>query len=447
MKLYNTLTKQKEEFVPIHDKKVNMFACGPTVYDFLHIGNGRTAITMDTLARLLKYLGYDVNYIMNITDIDDKIIKRAQESNTSWKDLTQKFEKQYLLDMKGLNVHADKYVRATDHIKDIIKQVLTLLDKDFAYTIDNDGIYFEISKFKDYGKLSGRSDIKKDDAQSRVDHSDHKRGWNDFALWKFKRGDDPSWEAPFGEGRPGWHIEDTAITEHYFGPQYDIHGGGSDLIFPHHEAELTQMEAASGKIPFVKYWVHGGLLYTSGERMGKSNNNFLTIHEVLEKYDANTVRLFMLSAHYRSQLNFSEEQLEASQHRVNRWLSIADLLHQELNSKDNPDFDLKVVEIVTALEDDLNTPKAIAVVEEIFSNVETISTNQLKKLLEILDEILGIKLDSKDIDKEQKDLLAKRQIAKESKNYELSDEIRSELKKLGIEIKDRGDGQIWSRIR
>jgi len=451
MKLYNTLSKQKEEFVPINKKKVNMFVCGPTVYDYLHIGNARTAITMDTLSRFLRYQDYDVNYIMNITDVDDKVIKRAHEQGVSWRDLANKFEKQYLKDMEELNAHPDKYVRATDHIKDIIKQVQTLIDKGYAYTIDGDGIYFEISKFKDYGKLSGRTNFKKDDARSRIDHSDHKRGWNDFALWKFKREGDPHWDAPFGEGRPGWHIEDTAITEHYFGSQYDIHGGGSDLIFPHHEAELTQMEASSGKVPFVKYWTHTGLLYTSGKRMGKSNKNFLTIYEVTNKYDSNTIRLMMLSSHYRNQLDFSKELLDSSKNHLNRWLKLSDQLHQE-NSKSKKTTVVKdiVDNFVKALEDDLNTPGAIAIIDEFFNVIAKHGNAGYKEFLPFLnmiDDILGINLKTKDISIDQKKSISARSTARSNNDFEESDKIRDQLLEDGLELNDNSWGQTWSRVR
>jgi len=242
MKLYNTLSKKIEEFKPLNDKGVNLFVCGPTVYDLSHIGHAKTYIQLDILARVLKALEYEVFYLQNITDIDDKIIARAKEKSISWDALARHFEGEYLKDMEALgNVSVAKYVRATDYMVDIIKQVQTLMDKGHAYKID-DGIYFEISTFPEYGKLSGRKEVQENDAESRIDQSGHKRGWNDFCLWKFSKPDEPVWDAPFGKGRPGWHIEDTAITEHFFGPQYDIHGGGVDLIFPHHEAEITQME-------------------------------------------------------------------------------------------------------------------------------------------------------------------------------------------------------------
>jgi cysteinyl-tRNA synthetase len=452
MRLFNTLTKNKEDFLPLEDKQVKMFVCGPTVYDFLHIGNGRTAITMDVLVRLLKHLDYDVQAIMNVTDIDDKIIVRAREHGIDWLELTKKYEAQYKEDMNGLGVATFKYVRATEYIDDIIKQVQTLIDKGFAYST-SDGIYFEVAQFKDYGKLSGRRGVSEDDAQSRIDESSEKRGWNDFCLWKFKKENEPSWPAPFGEGRPGWHIEDTAITEHYFGPQYDIHGGGSDLIFPHHEAELTQMEAASGKVPFVKYWVHGGLLYTSGKRMGKSNKNFLTIHEVVKKYGTGIIRLMILQAHYRSQLDFSEALLKAAASRYKRWQNIASLKHQVLETGDEDTGEALVrarTDIAAALEDDLNTPEAFRIIEETFSLIENGlpagAEQAFEKLLQLVDSLLGLELSTQpDISATQKDILAKRKQARDSKDWETADKLRAELKKQGIEVRDTDNGQIWAK--
>ncbi len=429
-----------------------MFVCGPTVYDYLHIGNGRTAITMDVLVRLLKHIGYEVDAIMNITDVEDKIIARAAEQNTDWQSLAQKFETQYLEDMKSLRVDNFRYVRATEHIDDIINQVQTLLDRAFAYTTD-DGIYFEIAKFQGYGKLSGRDKVAEDDAQSRIDHSDQKRGWNDFCLWKFKKAGEPSWPAPFGDGRPGWHIEDTAITEHYFGPQYDIHGGGSDLIFPHHEAELTQMEAASGKVPFVKYWVHGGLLYISGKRMGKSNQNFLTIHEMAKNYDPSVIRLMMLQAHYRSQLDFSEELLNEAKRRMHRWRNAANLRHQILATGDEDSAEALVrarVGLQTALEDDLNTPQAFSIIEEAFNVVEqgvpAGADQAFTKLLATIDAVFGFDLSTQDdVSADIKELLQKRQTARDSKDWKASDDLRDTIASHSVGVRDTDQGQIWFR--
>lgn len=452
MKLYNTLSKKVEEFVPADKQNVKMFACGPTVYDYLHIGNGRTAITMDILARVLRKSDYKVNFLINITDIDDKIINRSKELNLDWKELTQKYENQYKIDMKNLDVKIDQYARATDHINDIINQVETLIKKDFAYKT-SDGIYFEIAKFKDYGKLSGRKDVQKDDAQSRIDESDEKRGWNDFALWKFEKPGEPSWPAPFGDGRPGWHIEDTAITEHFFGPQYDIHGGGSDLIFPHHEAEITQMEAASGLVPFVRYWVHGGLLYIDDKRMGKSNNNFITIKNATEKYSASEIRLLFLQGHYRSQINYSEELMESACSRLKRWQRVADLRWQ-ISSKPG-DISSDIInlnnKILEHMQNDLDSPSAISEFEKIIDLIEKFGVNEksigeFNNAIEDLYDLMGINLVLLDIDDETKSLINQRQDARKNKDYQLSDKLRNDLLSKGIELNDHNETTTWSRV-
>ncbi len=452
MKLYNTLTKKIEDFVPADPNNVKMFACGPTVYNYLHIGNGRTAITMDTLARVLRKSDYKVNFLINITDIDDKIINRANDLNIDWKELTKKYEDQYKIDMNNLDVKIDEYARATDHIDDIINQVQTLIDKGYGYKT-TDGIYFEISKFKDYGKLSGRKDIQKDDAQSRIDESSEKKGWNDFALWKFAKPNEPSWDAPFGAGRPGWHIEDTAITEHFFGPQYDIHGGGTDLIFPHHEAEITQMEAASGLVPFVKYWVHGGLLYIDNVRMGKSNNNFITIKNATDKYSASEIRLLFLQGHYRSQINYSDELMESSCARLKRWQRVAELRWQlNPNAEDvSNDIDILDKQMIECMQNDLDSPNTISAFEKIIdlvakNGLNELSSKSFNKALNDLYDLLGINLLTDDVDDKVKSLITKRQQARDNKDYAESDKIRDELTKLGIELNDRGDFTTWSRI-
>lgn len=453
MKLYNTLSRTKEVFEPINKDQVNVFVCGPTVYDYQHIGNGRTAITMDILVKTLKYLGYSIDAIMNITDLDDKIIQRANDNQEDWRALSTRFESTYKKDMEALEVTSFRYIRATDHIDDILKQVQVLLDKGFAYKVD-DGIYFEIAKFAEYGKLSGRNKVREDDAESRVDSSDQKRGWNDFCIWKFSKKNEPVWDAPFGAGRPGWHIEDTAITEHYFGPQYDIHGGGSDLMFPHHEAELTLMESASGKTPFVKYWAHGGLLYTSGKRMGKSNHNFLTIHETVEKYEASVVRLAMAQSHYRSQLDFSPNLFEKAKDRLNRWRAIGALVHQEQpgDSDEAINSANKIIkQFVASLEDDLSTPEAIATIE-LFNDLvnEHGMTGDLKKKYQefqsIIKNTLGIDITVNDLDESQKGILEQRRLVRDEKDWVKSDELRDSLLEQGISVKDTDHGQQWSRV-
>jgi len=448
MKLYNTLTKRVEEFTPIDANKVQLFVCGPTVYDYSHLGHAKTYVQMDILARLLKHL-YPTTYLQNITDIDDKIITRAAERGIDWQELRDTYQQAYEEDMQVLgNTSVDTYARATDYMSDIIRQVQTLLDKDYAYIIDGDGIYFEITKFKDYGKLSGRTELKEHDAQSRIDQSDHKRGWNDFALWKFSKPGEPVWDAPFGQGRPGWHIEDTAITEHFFGPQYDVHGGAIDLIFPHHEAEITQMESASGKVPFVRYWVHTGFLTIDSQKMSKSLNNFYTIRDVLEKYDPMAVRLFMLQSHYRSAINFSWDNLDAAKNRLERWRTFAALRHQAHGA--GAPVEAGFEDILGALSDDLNTPEALRLIDEEFTYAQSRSLSEvdpgaLLRLLEFIDKLLGLKLveSTPDITQEQKQLIVEREKAREGKDWAKSDELRDQLTEQGVDIRDTPEGTIW----
>ncbi len=452
MKLFNTLTKTTEDFLPRNDNKVKMFVCGPTVYDFLHIGNARTMVVMDVLARVLRFNSYDLEFLMNITDIDDKIIARSKQQNITWKDLADKYESQYKEDMKNLKVKIDKFARATDHIDDVVRQVQTLIDKGYAYQID-DGIYFEIAKFESYGKLSGRINIKEDDAESRIDYSDQKRGWNDFCLWKFSKHDEPSWPADFGKGRPGWHIEDTAITEHYFGPQYDIHGGGSDLIFPHHEAEITQMESASGLSPFVKYWVHSNMLYIDGKRMGKSNQNFISIKQALETFSSNTLRLFFLQAHYRSQLSYSQNLIDSAKNRLVRWQAAADLRWQIQGETDlSSDLDQSLTKIIKAFSNDLDSPIALAEFEKIIDLIEAKKISQksvesLNKLLTVFCELTGIDLLKEDISDEDKKIILERQDAKVEKDWQKADQLRDKLLAKNIQLNDQINNQsIWSRV-
>jgi cysteinyl-tRNA synthetase len=462
LKLHNTLTKKIEEFVPRDSSKIQMFVCGPTVYDYSHLGHAKTYIQLDILARVLRQNDYPLFYLQNITDIDDKIILRARENNMDWQELRTKFQKEYETDMKSLNnTSVDEYARATDYIEGIIHQVQTLIDKGHAYVIEDDGIYFEISTFKDYGKLSGRTEVKKDDALSRIDESDNKRGWNDFALWKFSKGDEPSWDAPFGSGRPGWHIEDTAITEHFFGPQYDIHGGAIDLIFPHHEAEITQMESASGKVPFVAYWVHTGFLTIDSEKMSKSVGNFYTIREVIEKgYDPMAIRLFMLQSHYRSPINFTFENLDAAMNRLMNWRNFAALRHQvhdTLRDDDQKSTDDKAVSIYAtsqaiteALNDDLNTPEALKIIDDIISHVvshslDDIHHHALVSFLESIDEVLGLQLlqTTPDISDEVKMLIMQRVRARDNRDWDESDKLRTQIEKHDISIRDSTSGTIW----
>ncbi len=451
MKLYNTLTKQVEEFEPREAGKVQMFVCGPTVYDLSHLGHAKTYTQMDVLARVLRQK-YEVFYLQNITDLDDKIIERAKDRNVGWEDLRTQFEAEYKKDMEVLgNDSVTEYARATDYIPDILRQVQTLMDKGHAYKIE-DGIYFEVSTFPDYGKLSGRTEVKENDAQTRIDHSDEKRGWNDFCLWKFSKPGEPVWDAPFGAGRPGWHIEDTAITEHLFGSQYDLHGGAVDLIFPHHEAEITQMEAASGKAPFVKYWVHTGFLNINDAKMAKSTGNFFTIQDVLAKgYDPMAIRLFFLQSHYRSSMNFTWENLDAATNRLKDYEAMADMVWQpaDVERKMNR---YATINIDSALENDINTPEALALVSAVAGDVvdnliHEDETSKLRGFLAFLSNVFGLNMaDRPDITDEQKQIMAERQKARDDKDFAKSDELRDKLKEQGIGIRDTDHGQIWSRL-
>lgn len=457
LKVYNTLTRKKEIFRSQKGRRVNIFVCGPTVYDYTHIGHARTYIAFDMIVKYLRQKGYDVFYLQNITDIDDKIINRAKKEGVSWKELARKFEKEYKKDTKALGIDSvSKYARATEHIKEIISQVERLLKKGYAYQIE-DGIYYDISKFKDYGKLSGRTVLQAEDAVSRIDNSKKKRNKGDFCLWKFWSGKDyePKWKSPWGYGRPGWHIEDTAITENYFGPQYDIHGGARDLIFPHHEAEIAQMEAISGKKPLVRYWLHTGFLTISGQKMSKSLGNFITVKDFLQKHPVRVLRYFVLKSHYRSPIDYSEKIIRQAQKELERIDEFVEKMQnakfktQNDSSKSKIDKFKKKFE--KAMEDDFNTPRAIAVIFELIREVNPllgknqITKKEVKEILEFLnsiDQFFGFifKKEKIKIPKEVKDLVEKREKLRKEKKWEEADKIREKLKKMGWKVKDTPQG-------
>lgn len=446
LKFYNTLTRQKEEFVPINKEKINLFVCGPTVYDYPHLGHGKTYTQFDVLFRTLKYLNYKVFYLQNITDIDDKIINRAKEQNISPKELSEKFEKIYLEDMTILgNTSVDKYARATLYIPQIIKQVETLIKKGYAYKT-NDGIYFETAKFKNYGKLSGRTELKEDDAVSRIDESKEKKGWNDFCLWKREKEGEPSWDAPFGKGRPGWHIEDTAITENFFGPQYDIHGGARDLIFPHHECEIAQMESASGLSPLVKYWLHTGFLNIDSKRMGKSMGNFKTIRKMIESnISPMAFRFWVLMAHYRSPINWNQEALEGAEIALKRLYKLYIELGGENTGTLDKEYQQKFKEYI---EDDLDTPRALALLWDLVKDKSVSPANKKATILDF-DKVLGLGFENikeEQIEEEIIKLAEEREQARKNKDFKKSDELRDKIISLGYEIKDTESGQKISKI-
>ena len=446
MDIYSTLTRSKENFETINENRVNLFVCGPTVYDDAHIGHGRTYISFDTIKRYLEYSGYAVFYIQNITDIDDKIINRSKESGIPAHDISRKFEKHYIEDMHKLNVTGvNLFARATDHLGEIIDQIQRLIDKGFAYESE-DGVYFEIEKFEEFGKLSNR---KIDELESHRELAETtKKNEQDFALWKKREGvDEPVWPSPWGDGRPGWHIEDTAITEYYFGEQYDVHGGGLDLIFPHHEAEITQMEAVSGKSPMVRYWLHTGFLNVNGEKMSKSLHNFITIRDLLNDWDADTFRFFVLSTHYRSPIDFSKDSLHQSQKSLEKIKKFYTSLDVECSDAESDLEALTVAkkEFFNSMDDDFNTPKAIASIFVLISDCKSIDLSDddkiaVKSFLDDVSQILGIDFTLEEVSAGSDDLLNLitdvRSELRAAKQYDLSDKIRDELNNLGYEIND-----------
>lgn len=459
IKFYNTLSQKKEIFKPLKGKKVNIFVCGPTVYDFSHLGHARTYIIFDAISKFLKEKGFEVFYLQNITDIDDKIINRAKKENISWKFLAQKFEKEYLKDMEAIFVNSiNKYARATEHIREIISQVKRLLKKGFAYKI-KDGIYYDISKFKDYGKLSKRTVLQAEDAVSRIDEAVGKRNKGDFCLWKFSKEKEPAWESPWGKGRPGWHIEDTAIAEKYFGFQYDIHGGAKDLIFPHHEAEIAQMEAISGKKPMVKYWLHTGFLTVKRRKMSKSLGNFITVREFLKNYPARLLRYFVLKFHYRSPIDFDKEILIQAKKELERLDEFIEKIKNLTFSSSKPcrNFLTDIQkDFEKALEDDFNTPKAIGIIFKLINKGNhLISKNKFdatlaQEILEFFKKIdkifCFIFAKKEEIPSKILNLVEEREKARKEKNWKLADEIREKIKKLGYQVEDTLEGPRLKKI-
>ena len=447
LKIYNTLTRKKEEFKPLKDNKVNIFVCGITPYDYAHIGHAKTYLQFDLIVKYLIYKKYKVFYLQNITDIDDKIIKRAKELNTSFDKLAKEYEKYYHEDMKSLKINSvDKYARATDYIKDIVSQVERLVKKGYAYKI-SDGYYFDLSKFKDYGKLSGRTTLGEEDAVSRIDENTEKKNKGDFCLWKFSKQGEPIWNVGIGAGRPGWHIEDTAITEYFFGPQYDIHGGAKDLIFPHHEAEIAQMESISGKKPLVKYWLHTGFLNVSGQKMSKSLGNFFTIRDILKKYSANALRFLFIQTHYRNAIDFSESSLESAKNSLER---LNDFMLKIKTGKDNlPDYYIKKTkeDFINAMDDDFDTPKALAVIFNLVkeANIKGGGKKTYKLMLEF-DKILNIFEKEIKIPKEIQLLVQEREKARKAKNFKKSDMLRDQIKEKGYIMEDSGKGVLIKKI-
>ncbi len=440
MKIYNTLTKKKETLDPIEKGKINIFVCGPTTYNFIHIGNARTFTSFDLIVNYLRHKKFKVNYIQNLTDIDDKIINAAKEAKQAPLEFSEKYCKEFLKDMKDLgNTAVSKYIKATDKMDNIISQVERLLEKEFAYKTE-DGIYFNISIDPEYGKLSGRTALQAEDATTRVDSSSEKKNKGDFCLWKFAKEKEISWDAPFGKGRPGWHIEDTAITEEEFGQQYDIHGGAIDLIFPHHEAEIAQMEAISNKKPFVKYWMHAGFLDMKKEKMSKSIGNIITLRDLLKQQSKETIRFFYASAHYRNRIEYSEENLENSKNglaRINNFIL-------NLNNQDDKELEKTKKAFYDALDDDFNTPEAFAKIFEYitYCNKNKKGGKDTLKFFKEINNIFKILNFDQEIPENIIKLAEERLIAKKDKNWEKSDKLRYQIHAKGFQIEDKEDSYL-----
>ena len=468
MKIFNTLTRRKEEFVPLEEGKVKMYVCGPTVYNLIHIGNARPMIIFDTVRRYMEYKGYEVNYVSNFTDVDDKIIKKAIEEGVSAEEISTRYIKECKKDMADMNVKpATTAPQATQEIQGMIDMIQTLIDKGYAYPAADGTVYFRVKKFKEYGKLSHKN---LDDLQSgfrslKVSGEDQKEDPLDFVLWKPKKEGEPSWPSPWCDGRPGWHIECSVMSKKYLGEEIDIHAGGEDLIFPHHENEIAQSECCNGKI-FARYWMHNGFLNIDNRKMSKSLGNFRTVRQIGEQYDLQVLRFFMLNAHYRSPLNFSADLMEAAKNSLERILEAAGKLSDR---KDNAAVEniteeelalLKeaegfVTQFEAAMDDDFNTADALAAIFELVKFANTnVNENSSKEFaaglyeeLFKLSDVLGLKIEKKEeiLDKEIEDLIQERQAARKAKDFKRADEIRDELLKKGIILKDTREGVKWQR--
>jgi len=460
LKVFNTKTRQKEELVTIEPGKVKIYACGPTVYNYFHIGNARPFIVFDTLRRYLEYRGFDVTFVQNFTDIDDKMISNANNEGISVKQLADKFIGEYFKDAEALNIKkAHIHPKATEHMDEIVVLIQKLIDNGLAYESNGD-VYFDTSAFENYGELSGQA-IEDLESGARIEVSDIKRNPIDFALWKAKKEGEPFWKSPFSEGRPGWHIECSAMSMKYLGETIDIHGGGQDLIFPHHENEVAQSEGATGKT-FCNYWMHNGYINIDNKKMSKSKGNFFTVRDILKEFDPIAVRLFMLSSHYRNPINFSGDLLTQA----------VSALDRIKNSKQNLDFiaqnDKKVEDVGIdslndkfkakfneAMDDDLNTADAIGTIFEYIKEVNLLSENSMnaneakksKEFINMLLDVLGLyREDVAEIPQEVYDLVEQRKIARSEKNWAKSDEIRDQITSMGYEVKDTADGAKINKI-
>ena len=467
MKVFNTLTKKKEEFVPLEEGKVRMYVCGPTVYNYIHIGNARPMIVFDTVRRYFEYKGYDVNYVSNFTDVDDKIIKKAIEEQVSAQEISQRYIAECKKDMAGMNVKpATKHPLATEEICGMVEMISERIEKGYAYE-KNGTVYFSTRKFKDYGKLSHKNldDLRSGGRSLLVSGEDEKEDPLDFVLWKPKKEGEPFWKSPWSDGRPGWHIECSVMSRKYLGEQIDIHAGGEDLVFPHHENEIAQSEAANGK-EFARYWMHNAFLNIDNRKMSKSLGNFRTVREISEQYDLQVLRFFMLSAHYRSPLNFSAELMEASKNGLERIINATDNLKhllgaatvEEMSVEEKEAFaktDAYVEEFEKAMDDDFNTADAIAAIFDLVKYANTTATAESSKeyLQSLLDrivklgDVLGLILDKKEelLDADIEKLIEERQAARKAKDFARADAIRDELLEKGIILKDTREGVQWKK--
>ena len=464
MKLYNTLTQKKETFVPIEAGKVRMYSCGPTVYNYFHIGNARPFIVFDVLRRFLEYTGYEVTFIQNFTDVDDKIINRSHEEGISPGDVSEKYIQEYFTDADALGIkRASVHPKVSEHMPEIIAMIKTLEEKGLAYNVDGN-VYYHVDAFKDYGKLSKQSidDLK---SGARIDVNDEKHSPLDFALWKKKKDGEPYWESPWGQGRPGWHIECSAMSKKHLGETIDIHGGGQDLIFPHHENEIAQSEGCCGK-PFANYWVHNGYINIDNEKMSKSKGNFFTVRDIAKTFDLEAVRMFLLMAHYRSPVNFSEPLLQQAASALERLYTakfqMAFLL-ENATAETATEAELAWIDalvkykhdFIAAMDDDINTADAIAVIFELVrdlnSNLDATSSQPAiiagQNLFAELTTVLGLAVKDKEtnLDAAVEDLIAQRQAARKAKDFKRADEIRDELLAQGIVLEDTREGVKWKK--
>ena len=467
MKIFNTMSRQKEEFVPLEEGKVSMYVCGPTVYNLIHIGNARPMIVFDTFRRYLEYKGYEVNYVSNFTDVDDKIIKKANEEGVDASVISERYIAECKKDMADMNVKpATTHPLATNEIQGMIDMISMLIRKGYAYATEDGTVYYRTRKFAEYGKLSHKNldDLQAGHRDIKVT-GELKEDSLDFVLWKPKKEGEPYWESPWGQGRPGWHIECSVMSKKYLGDEIDIHAGGEDLIFPHHENEIAQSEAANG-VPFAKYWMHNGFLNINNQKMSKSLGNFFTVRDIAEKYDLQVLRFFMLSAHYRSPLNFSADLMEAAKNGLERIVTAGTTLkrqmdattNQEMSEEEKALFDATeeyVKKFEAAMDDDANTADAVSAVFELVKYINTNASSEnshvylelLYDRLNTLCDVLGIILEQEEelLDADVEALIQERTDAKKAKNFARADEIREELNNRGIILEDTREGVKWKR--